>query len=623
MVVSLALCVVVGLDNEDTAAPGPPIRGVDVHYSLLAFPGEIEVVAAPEGRGVTQGKLKPRGSGTGLAGSLPAVIAAPPSVVRYHIEAPPLGAVFRYALAVGGNGYMGEGEVSIDARIGGDPLFEHRLDCSKAVPRKERSWHEFEVDLPAGGLLEISLAYAGDARPPDVGLGLLEVGVPFEVDRHRSSRQEPNIVLVVIDTLRADRLHCYGNGREVSPVMDSIASRGTRFERAYSSTAWTVPSTASIMTGRSPHQMGIASGHSYSLSPSVDTLGETLQRAGFTTAAFVCNPLIDRTRGFHQGFEFFHTYRWNTGAHIGHDVAQWIEENRDRRFFLYLHYTEPHGPYVPSERATARFVSSEAPAGFTPKPSDVRDLLVDFYGGGDHDPRRIEAIVQHHSTRYDAEIFDVDEALGGVLTRLQAHDLADATVVCVTSDHGEEFLEHGWFGHHEQLFEESIRVPLILAGPKVPSGRVIANPVENRNVAATLLRLAGAPTGDMGGSSLLDSVESAGVYTTLGQGTWADFDGRAWAELGPVHSLIEGSWQLVYSPGADLDTPALVALYDRRLDPEAHVDVAAEHRDVVATMRERIHTWLREGAEDRPRQIPPSDETRELLRSLGYVDGDG
>jgi arylsulfatase A-like enzyme len=595
-----------------------------VLFSLLAFEDDREIVEEPSDRPVYQDIMKPRGAGTGVLGPYPAVVVAPPTTLRYRVPPTHPNAVFQYALAVRGDGYGGEGSVVVEGRMNGASLFERRLDCSESVPRKQRKWREYEAPLPEGGTLELSFRYEGDQEvSPQVGIGLMRAAVPFQIPRRRASPREPNVVLVVIDTLRADRLHCYGNEKEVSPVMDALAARGTRFERAYSSAAWTIPSTASVLTGKSPPQHGLGASDSYYLSDTVDTLPEIFQRSGFTTVGFACNPLIARERNFDQGFEFFHGYRWTEAAVITGDIHAWLDEHREQRFFLYIHYVDPHGPYAPEEGTAERFVKGEKPPDFYEHPEEVRGALEEYYAQESTDPRRLVESVRYHFENYDAEIFDVDRGLGRVLERIDELGLTGSTVVCVTSDHGEEFLEHGWFGHHAQLFDESVHVPLLMAGPGIAVGKVVNQPSENRFLAPTLLELARVelpPTMDRG--NLLDSGErerlGRRIHMTNSKGVWSEFDSRAFQQLGQFHSVIEGRWRLVFHPGREGVAP-VHALFDLETDPACRHDVAIDNPQVVVRLEAEVARWMEEGRKEQPRQVPPAEETARLLRSLGYI----
>ena len=611
--------------GAESPAPGELLHADGVLFGLLTMTDAREVVRAPADAPVVDDLLRPRGSGDESAGQLPALIVVPPTTVRYALPPTHPSAELLVELAVHAGGFRGSGKVRFSGTLDGRALFEREVDCSAKVPPDERVWHALRVPLPGGGKLELSADYEGNQpQAPKVGFGRPRVVVPFAVERARASAEQPNVVLVVVDTLRADRLSCYGHPAATSPRLDALAAAGARFERAYASAPWTIPGTASVLSGLSPPEHGLGTSRSYYLVDAVETLAEVFQRAGLSTAAFAGNPLIAPARGFDQGFEHFVVYRWARALHITPDVKAWLRQQGERRFFLYVHHVDPHAPYEPTEASRARFVPAPPPG---LAEVDPRGTIASWYEGDGSDRERVLASLAHQSSLYDAEVHDVDAQIGALLDELDALGLAERTLVCVTSDHGEEFAEHGWAGHHEQLFDESVRVPLILAGPGVPEGRVIATPVENRFVAPTLLALAGvAPRGGAGGPNLLSSEElalaaGAGVFVLNSLGTWADFDARTVRKLGPNQSVILDGWRLVQCPAPPEGEP-LFALYDLAADPACRHDVAAAHPERVADLSARIKAWMREGRERQPALAPTSAATEEMLRELGYIGDD-
>ena len=227
----------------------------------------------------------------------------------------------------------------------------------------------------------------------------------------------------------------------------------------------------------------------------------------------------------------------------------------------------------------------------------------------------------------DAEIFEVDRVVGEINAVLEELGIAGNTLVALTSDHGEEFLEHGWAGHHNQLFDESTRVPLILAGPGVAEGQRVTVGVENRHLAPTLLRLCGVESAkNLRGPSLVDPADLARVATwpvfmTNTKGRWADLETRSLRELGQFHSIIHDRWRLVWCPGGS-EAGELVALFDLRTDPNALRDVAGEHPERVAALRRLGERVIVEGQARRPELVPSTDATLELLRDIGYLGDD-
>ncbi len=573
---------------------------------------------------VRQDLLRPSARRHGFEGPLPAIELTPPCEVRWEVPRTYPEAVLRFALCVQRGGYQGRGAVHVEVELDGRSVLSHVLPSGEDIRGEDRRWHRLQMPVGSGGALTVRTRYEGDQPdPPRVALGHPRVVVPFEVERQRRSPGHPNVVLIVIDTLRADRLGLYGHQRPVSPVIDSLGERGLVFERAHSTTAWTVPSTASILTGMSPAEHGIGIAESYYLSDSLVTLGEAFQLAGFTTGGFACNPLISAGHNFTQGFEFFEAYDWPHAHAIHDDVAAWLRRRKEDRFFLYLHLVEPHYPYGPREQFSAR-LGIQAPPEYVERRLDL--ALDAFYADPAADLAALERDTRHQLDLYDAEILEVDTEIGRILDLLAEFGLAEDTVVAITSDHGEEFLENGWIGHHSQLFDAQTRVPLLFFGPGVPAGLRVEHPIENRHLAPTLLGLAGiAPAANLRGPDLLEiargmSAPPSGVFLSNSQARWADLLARRVERRGQTFSLIEDGWRLMWSlplPGTDQEDR--LALFDLANDPECRTDVAAEHAERVAYLRGRIQAWLNDGLGRRPWVMPAAEGTLEMLRDLGYI----
>jgi arylsulfatase A-like enzyme len=306
-------------------------------------------------------------------------------------------------------------------------------------------------------------------------------------------RPPRNVVCIVIDALRADHLGLYGHPRPTSPHLDALARRSLVVEGMIAQSSWTKPSIGSLFTSLLPseHQAvreatknRLAAGHA--------TLAEALQQAGYRTAGFSENPHIGTSTGFDQGFDRFETSVGYAGncAWVLERAAAWLTEPppSDRPFFLYLHFLDPHGAYQPDEGWRAAFVGDLETGNDAVRWGLVGELIrsadseVDLPAA---DGRYLQAL-------YDAEIRETDRGVARFLAFLEERGLLESTAVLVTADHGEEFLEHGMLKHGYQLYDESVRVPLILAvpgrGPAAARARV-----QHVDVAPTLLDLVGVP----------------------------------------------------------------------------------------------------------------------------------
>ena len=393
------------------------------------------------------------------------------------------------------------------------------------------------------------------------------------------SRPRPNVLLVTIDTLRADRLGCYGYGAAATPVLDALAARGVRFTTAVAHAPLTAPSHASILTGLLPLGHGVRDNGTFVLPPSPTTLAEVFRDAGYRTAAFVSGFPLDHRYGFARGFETYDdrllrgrdsrraSYVERPAAAATRQAVDWIRAAR-APWFVWVHYFDPHAPYEPPGDLAVRFAGSP----------------------------------------YDGEIASVDRELGRLLAATEKGP--SSTVVLVTSDHGESLGEHGEATHGVFVYDSTLRVPWIMAGPGISRGRVSAVVARGIDVAPTLLDYAGlrVPRGMQGrplrpaaeGREMEDAPAYAeSLFCRLNLG---------WAEL---HAWRTARWKLVEAPRPEL--------YDLDTDPGEGHDVSTAHADEAQALR----SGLRRALEAHPPDAStvPTDEARERLRALGYVGG--
>ncbi len=622
---SLALTLLVACEGSNNPE-GEPVQGLLGVSNLLGAIDEMDVREAPEGFPPRLHLMRTGQGSTDGRGPLPCIQVRPKTVLALPVPPPPPGAVLEIALGIRSKSYRGQGQVTFRGTLEGEPLFERRIDCSAEVPQEEQRWQELEIPLSSGGELLLCADYEGsEKKGPVVGFGRLRISLPYETHRQRASREKPNIVLVVIDTLRADRLSCYGSTRKTSPTLDRLAAKGTLFERAYCSSTWTIPGTTSILTGLSAPEHGLGIADSSYLPDAIETLPRLFARAGFVTAGFATNPLITASRNFDQGFETFQNKRWAPLPTIAQQVRKWIASVGERRFFLYLHASDPHAPYKPSTSAMAH-LEIEPQEEFAKTPTGV--VVGSWYARGETDRALIERANTYGLDLYDAEIYQCDQSLGAIFRSLEKSGHGEDTVICITADHGEEFLDHDLIGHYHQLYPETTHIPLILWGPGIPRGKRVSLPVENRRVAPTLLALGGVdPPEAMGHATLLrdsdlEHFAARGVFASANMGRVAHFDTHEYFDLGPMHSMIDGPWQLLTCPESGSPGHGYTKLFDLRSDPFCHQDLSGQHPDRVKTMLAAIQAWLDRCTQARPAMVQTTEETRDLLRSIGYLGED-
>lgn len=354
----------------------------------------------------------------------------------------------------------------------------------------EDGWVRFEVELPPGeGPLE--LACEGPAASAWAELFRLPGGERAnDGERADGADPRPSIVLVSLDTVRADHLSLYGYPRPTSPRLDRFAADAWVFDEAYAAASWTPPSHASMFTGLLPDQHGLRRVEE-TLSPTAVTAAELLRDAGYRTAAITDGGFLAPRWGLSQGFDrydFTAGQPWEPkdAAPIFAAAARWVEENRCRPFFLFVHTYEAHQPYVNRDGFADPFLDPDYRGPFVDR-ANVFAPGVEIDGAG---LERVTAL-------YDGGIRRADHHLGRFLDALDRLGLLDQTAVIVTSDHGEELREHGDLEHAlGKLFQENVRVPLVVRPPggvAAAGAPRPATPVSGLDLFPTLLDLAGLP----------------------------------------------------------------------------------------------------------------------------------
>ncbi len=431
--------------------------------------------------------------------------------------------------------------------------------------------------------------------------------------------QPTNVLFIVIDTLRADRLGCYGCPRATSPCIDRFAASATRFERAF--TAWpeTCESMAAMLSGTWCQTNGVVVATPQAIAPELELLPETLAAAGWRTAAFVMNDVLARRNQFDQGIErYVEVYldQDNPGRANETQLARaWLRENGSQRFFLWVHYVEPHAPYSPI--IPDRFVADPwyDPARRVEVRTPARRL--EPLGG----IPGISAIEGHdelayYLARYDSEIVDVDAKVGLLLRELDLLGLNDRTIVVLVSDHGEGFGEHDYFWHGLVPYDETAHVPLLVRAPGRKPG-VAGDVVSTIDVAPTLLELLGLPRAPLHeGRSLVPLLDDPTLQSDRLVFTESGRDPDGWQR-----SVRDRRFKLVQvRSAAEREKLHLDewTLFDLVADPAETRNVIADHPDVAKRLEDALAAWTREQPLFR---APPSDlspEEAERVRQLGY-----
>ena len=430
----------------------------------------------------------------------------------------------------------------------------------------------------------------------------------------------PNILLYVIDTLRADHLGCFGYALPTSPHIDALAADGILWTNVVAQASWTTPATASILTGLDPlaHQ---ATRVGLRINPAVQTLAERLAAAGYRTGAFVTNLNVAGHLGFERGFQDF-TYLPEEFSrptlHVLSDelnraVVPWLEQHDPRPFFLYVHASDPHAPYTPPVELAEQFAHGAA----LPFPV-IEDGVSRFRSAPKPSARDdLAGLV----ALYDGEVRFTDESFGQLLAQLDRLGLSGGTVTVLAADHGEEFHDHGGFEHGHTLYDELLHVPLIIRLPsRRGGGQRSSRLVRQIDIAPTLLDLAGIGGADsLPGESLVDG--GAGPVVTSDNPD-APIEVLSQSSLGPeLAAITSDSWKVIEVTSHGSDD---FRVYDREMDRRESTDLAGAHPVLVGYARQRLTEWR--SSRPRPKHGAPvapaptiDPATRDKLRALGYL----
>jgi choline-sulfatase len=407
---------------------------------------------------------------------------------------------------------------------------------------------------------------------------LLAAGVTAAACRMAPARPH-GIVLITLDTTRADYLGVYGSAHAATPNLNRLSARAVVFEQAITVAPLTLPAHSSLFTGLLPPRHGVRD-NAGALAPHHDTLPELMRRRGFQTAAFVSSAILHADRGLAAGFETYDDRRATSRALAGGlqrpanetvDAAlTWLRSRHDRPFFLWVHLYDPHAPYDP--------------------PEPIRTAYRD--------------------NPYAGEVAFADAELGRLTAFLEAHGLLDRTALIVTADHGESLHEHGEAGHGIFLYESVVRIPLIVRAPGLAARRIAAV-TSLVDVMPTILDLAGAdrPAARLDGISLIDAMRGA-----------ADLDVDAYAESqyplqfgwSPLRSLRNGRFKLIAAPRPEL--------YDLERDPSELRNLFGTRPDLGRAMAQRLMEMEAAATGDAraaDSAVPP--DIAERLAALGYI----
>ncbi|HZO89512.1 MAG TPA: sulfatase [Chthonomonadaceae bacterium] len=427
-----------------------------------------------------------------------------------------------------------------------------------------------------------------------------------------------NIIFIVIDTLRASRLGCYGYPKPTSPTLDRLAGQGARFARCFAPGIPTTPAHTTMYTGQHPltHNI-VCHGGQADLERSVPVLPELLQSAGYTTAAV--DNLYDLKPWLARGYEFYinpscrHKLRLLVSCEeINARAIPWLKAHAREKFFLFLHYWEPHTPYLPPERYRTFYPPDRDP--FAPEHTTFAPIKRQPFWGmfGDTWFNKLGPVTdaEYIASLYDAEIRHVDDGVAELLDALEATGLAEDTLVVLTGDHGESLYHHDIYFDHHGLYEDTIHVPLLFRNPKkISAGTVLTPMVQHLDLAPTLL----------------DAVGAAVPPSMEGRSLWPLLTGQAekggWDQVVCCECTWQAKWALrtetskfILAREPDFHNTPPRELYDLAADPEETRNLAVERWEQAAEMEAELEAWIAAG-------LARTGRTEDPLRAQGITLG--
>ncbi len=460
----------------------------------------------------------------------------------------------------------------------------------------ERCWLHARVDLtPMAGRRGKLAFVCSDVGEPD-RLDAVVVANP-RIEPREEAPAGMNVLVIASDTLRADRLSAFGYDRPTTPNLEALASHAILFMQARSQAPWTLPSFSSILTSQYPSEHGAGrGGHDEwtPLAPGVTTLAGTLARAGYETVGITANHLISPDYGLDQGFESYAVPGEVEWQRLGLEsveldaplVVQFLEQHRTTPFFLFWHLMDPHLPYTTDAALRREFTAADYDGRFKGRDREVPFEVLDprpgrrwfTHEGPPKPPPLTVADQQFVSDYYDAEVAQIDRAIGTVIDTLKRAGLWERTIVALVADHGEGLGDHGHYHHGYTLFDDQVHIPLLVRVPGMHEGSSREEPVQSIDLAPTLLAAVGLPQPE--------SFAGCDLLAQRGRGERPVFLEYPSYDSSAEKGLLQGRFKYLHDPWFHTE-----ALYDVVADPGEKRDVKADHPDVVARSREQLDAF--------------------------------
>ncbi|MDD5027225.1 MAG: sulfatase [Candidatus Omnitrophica bacterium] len=445
--------------------------------------------------------------------------------------------------------------------------------------------------------------------------GVLIIGITAFIGHCIITVRKPNIILITLDALRPDHLGCYGYKRNTSPTIDKLAEQGVIFTDFIAPGAHTAPSNASLITSTYPNLHNVKDWGYQFVQEIPRTLPVLLKEKGYNTA-FISDQIgLTSIRGFKSGFDTFDVVRSINRNPLPERIIEitdlainWLRDNKHKKFFLWVYYLSPHGPYVLGRPYNKIFFHDEyyninktipiSQDFYNPNPAGTIPGYLAVNGIND---------VDYYISQYDGEIRRVDYQISRLLEELKKGGLDKNTVIIITSDHGEALGEHArYFCHVNSLYDELIRIPLIISwNKKIPSPMVINQQVRLIDLMPTILDILKIKFDHMQGQSLLPLI-------TQRVGNFPLF---AYSEQFNLTSVRMKKWKLIYDQNS-----LQYELYDLKNDPREEKNIVALKKDMFKFLKFKLSEYLSDSkVYNKPVKSFMSKEDKERLRGLGYV----
>jgi arylsulfatase A-like enzyme len=568
----------------------------------------------------------PRPFGSGERDGVPALTQVGPSVIRYALRLPE-GAELRFQPLLHASARASATAVSFRVTLETHAGEERELWSRVLAGPGEPS--EVALPLPgeAGSLARVGLHVggAGEARfawgtwraprilaaraAPTLAPAAFSPDEQRRADPLRRSLEGASVLLVILDAARARQFGAYGYRRDTTPELDRLGREGALFERAFTPAAYTLGAMSSLWTSQHPHLHHSAVSFSSRLPAETLTLAQVLGARGIPSAGFVANAMAGAGFGLDRGFSEFHeVFRQGSDADVLRGVLErWLIAHKDRRFFAYAHFREPHFPFDPP----APFDTKFGPDGPIPRAARRDQSWLTELNQGRRTPSAEERA--HLERLYDGGLAFADHEFGRLRSALEGAGLWQRLVVIVAADHGESLGEHGFIGHNVQLYDETVQIPLIVRLPGAREGARVSELVDLLDLAPTVADVfgvlgQGGTDREFRGRSLLPVIAGApGKPAVLSRTVWDR----------PIYGLRDQAFKFIYDTRTGAEE-----LYDLAADPGEARSLAAAEPLRAAFYRQELQHWISEVARGRAAQDEQARLTREQcdnFRALGYV----